>query len=381
MKRYITTLALALAVIATAGAKKVFKLQGILASEIGDADCLIFIADEECRFPEEPTETLTVKKGKFAYSVKLDSPRSGRLVVTKGDEFKRQYIITIVPGETAKMTVNQRNVEIDGTEFYKQEKAFDDFYSKQLEAIQQIMKDFNASSDEEAKGELRQKFNACREEAERQLDEYLCDHADEEGAIIAAINVRGGVRNNYDKASETVKNGRFSKYFASLLAEEKVRAEVREAAEKAAKEAEKKSAEGEMFVDFEAEYNGKVYKLSDYVGRGKYVLVDFWASWCGPCRAEIPVIKEVYSKYKGDNFEVLGVATWDKPEDTLRAIEELGIEYPQMMNAQKAGSDAYGIQGIPQIILFGPDGEVLKRNLRGENIEKEVSERLAVASN
>ena len=134
------------------------------------------------------------------------------------------------------------------------------------------------------------------------------------------------------------------------------------------------TSEGKMFKDFSAEYEGKVTKLSDYVGKGKYVLVDFWASWCGPCRAEIPNLIEVYNKYKGDKFEVLGVATWDQPADTKKAIKELKIPYPQMLNAQKAGSDAYGIEGIPQIILFGPDGKIVKRNLRGAAIEKLVSE-------
>lgn len=139
----------------------------------------------------------------------------------------------------------------------------------------------------------------------------------------------------------------------------------------------KKSAEGQKFIDFEAEYEGKVQRLSDYVGKGKLVLVDFWASWCGPCRQEIPNIKAVYEKYGGEKLEVVGVATWDEPEATLQAIKEEGITYPQIINAQQAGSDAYSIQGIPEIILFGPDGTILKRGLRGENIEKAISEALS----
>ena len=131
-----------------------------------------------------------------------------------------------------------------------------------------------------------------------------------------------------------------------------------------------------MFTDFEAEYEGQVQKLSDYVGKGKYVLVDFWASWCGPCRREIPTIIELYDKYAGENFEVLGVATWDQPDDTKKAMEELGIKYPQIMNAQKAGSDAYNIEGIPEIILFAPDGTIVKRGLRGESMVKAVEEAL-----
>ncbi len=132
--------------------------------------------------------------------------------------------------------------------------------------------------------------------------------------------------------------------------------------------------EGKMFTDFEATYEGKTTRLSDYVGKGQYVLVDFWASWCGPCRHEIPNLKKIYEQYKSDKFTVLGVATWDEPANTLKAIEEDGVTYPQMLNAQKAGSDAYAIDGIPEIILFGPDGTILKRGLRGEEIEKVVKE-------
>ncbi len=136
------------------------------------------------------------------------------------------------------------------------------------------------------------------------------------------------------------------------------------------------SRPGKMFIDFEAEYDGQVQHFSDYVGKGKYVIADFWASWCGPCRREIPGLINVYNTYKGDDFEVVGVATWDQPEKTLQAIEELGIPYPQILNAQRAGSDAYNIEGIPEIILFGPDGTILQRGLRGDAIEEAVREAL-----
>ncbi len=148
-------------------------------------------------------------------------------------------------------------------------------------------------------------------------------------------------------------------------------------AKKVGWEAKAKTSAGQMFTDFEVEYDGKVTKLSDYVGKGKYILADFWASWCGPCRRAIPLIKELYDKYHGDKFDVLGIATWDKPEDTFKAIEEEQIAWPQIINAQKIASDAYGVQGIPQIILFAPDGTIVARDLRGEALKAAVEKAMA----
>jgi len=132
--------------------------------------------------------------------------------------------------------------------------------------------------------------------------------------------------------------------------------------------------EGCKFVDFAVEYDGKTTRLSDYVGRGKYVLVDFWGSWCGACKYEIPSIISAYNKYKSKGLEVVGIAVWDKPEDTLKAIDEMQIPYPQILNTQKIATDLYGIKGIPETILFSPDGTILARGLRGKDIDKKLKE-------
>jgi len=130
--------------------------------------------------------------------------------------------------------------------------------------------------------------------------------------------------------------------------------------------------EGEMFKDFAVEYNGKTTRLSDYVGRGKYVLVDFWASWCGPCRQEIPNLIALYEKYKDKEFLVLGVAVQDKIEDSQKAIAEMQTPYPQILNSEKIATNIYGIDALPETILFAPDGTIIARGLHGKDIENQL---------
>ena len=121
--------------------------------------------------------------------------------------------------------------------------------------------------------------------------------------------------------------------------------------------------------------NGKDLALSSF--RGKVVLIDFWASWCGPCRKELPNVKRCYEKYKSKGFEIYGVSL-DKERDAwIEAISEEGLTWPQVSDLKFWQSEAvaiYAIESIPFTVLIGKDGKILATDLRGADLDKKLAE-------
>ena len=120
--------------------------------------------------------------------------------------------------------------------------------------------------------------------------------------------------------------------------------------------------------------DGSEAKLSELLQDKEVVVLNIFASWCGPCKAEMPYIKKTWEDFAGDRFDVVSVAVSDKREDTVKALEKLDMPWHQILDAQKIPSELYGVNAIPHLILFAPDGTILKRGLRGEQIYSTVAE-------
>ncbi|MBB6271885.1 peroxiredoxin [Pedobacter cryoconitis] len=129
-----------------------------------------------------------------------------------------------------------------------------------------------------------------------------------------------------------------------------------------------------MAPDFtQNDVNENPIKLSSF--KGKFVLIDFWASWCKPCRAENPNVIKAYAKYKDKNFEILGVSLDEETGKTawIEAIKKDGITWPQVSDLKGWKNEAaklYAIKSIPQNFLIDPSGKIIATNLRGEELEK-----------
>lgn len=140
-------------------------------------------------------------------------------------------------------------------------------------------------------------------------------------------------------------------------------------------------AVGNPFVDFEMETpDGTTRRLSDFAGQGKVVILDFWASWCGPCRRFAPTLVSLYDKYRGQGLEIVGVSLDSDSATWVNAIGALGLAWPQLSDLKgwrcSAAAD-YAVRSIPSTFIIGADGTILARNPKEEAYAEAIEEALA----
>ncbi len=264
----------------------------------------------------------------------------------------------------SKAKITGTKINIDYQDYQAYVKPSSDKYQALMAEYNKATKEQRASK--EFDDDFEKKYDAVEKEQQDASKAYVQSHPGSY-ASLQALNAAGGPYTEYaeiyplfSKLTPAVQNTAAGKAYAARL--EKLKA----------------VAIGAQAPDFaQADTSGNLVKLSSL--RGKYLLVDFWASWCGPCRQENPNVVKAYNQYKDKGFAVLGVSLdrTGAKEKWLKAIHDDKLYWTQVSDLKFWGNEAaqlYGVQAIPQNFLLDPSGKIIGKNLRGDDLENKLSE-------
>jgi len=334
----IKTLGIALAMTATATTAGNYKVTLPMTDD--DEGAMAYLVDYD---NGAKIDSVLVEDGAAVFVGKIEAPVMARITV----DGARKALFFLEPAE---ITIDMKNGMASGGDLNTR---FNDFQNR----VGDLAKQYKAAEND-----------ATRDEIQGQYDKLINDE------LMANIDNPYGLMIFMEKAYD----------FAPAELEEFVAKHpslgksVRVSKLIAANKRKMATSVGQKFADFEIEYEGVKHRLSDVVGKGDYVLVDFWASWCGPCIRQTEVLKEIYKAYKDKGLKVLGVAVWDEPENTKDAIVRHQLPWESWLNGGNIPTDIYGISGIPCIILFGPDGTILSRDKQSEELVADVAKYMNV---
>ena len=214
------------------------------------------------------------------------------------------------------------------------------------------------------------------------------------GLMIAVMKMMEGVEKVFKEERETLIPVAFIDEYQQVLGQEKfdsviatkpawinhpiAKSQVEYFAQQKAVEAKKNAYVGKQFTDLEeADADGKMHKLSEYVGKGKWVLVDFWASWCGPCMQEMPNVVAAYEKYHAKGFDVVGLSFDNKKEPWLKAIADQKMPWTHLSDLKgwrTVASSVYDVNSIPDNLLIDPQGKIVARGLRAQALQDKLKQ-------
>lgn len=324
------------------------------------------------------TDSVMLKKGQFSFSGKLSSPVQAYITlkhdtITRGRYAPQDYLSLFIENSaitvTAKDSVSNAVVKGSATnDDDKKLRAWQRPYKKVADSITAVYMAKTPAQQKDSLflASLRPRMRWSQENYDSVNRAFIAAYPDSYISLLTFKQVELAYNFNPDTAA--VKFAKLPARLRESAAGKKIAAAI---------ETGKKTNTGVVAMDFtEMDTTGAPVKLSDY--RGKYVLVDFWASWCKPCRAENPNLLKAYNKFRSKNFTILGVSLDDKDarKAWLHAVKQDGLPWTQVseLNGFKAKSAVlYGVSAIPTNFLIDPSGKIIARNLRGEELEKKLS--------
>jgi thiol-disulfide isomerase/thioredoxin len=333
---------------------------------------------------EWKTDSVKPSNGSYSFAGKLEEPTRASLRVRYMESEPGKKVPMVSRRDMASFFIQPGKIKVNSADSFSNVKVKGSAAQTEYLKLQEKTKPYNDKT--EPLYALYSQFNRSKENAARDRVEHMIDSIEKQ----MSDDVYGNyVKNNPNSPIAMYALQQFAGWdinpdlveplFVSLPEATRNMPSAIDFKEKV--DIAKKTGVGKIAMDFtQNDTLGVPVSLSSL--RGKYVLVDFWASWCGPCRAENPNVVKVFEKYKEKGFHIIGVSL-DRPgqkEKWLKAIHDDGLAWTQVSDLQFWNNEVaklYGIQAIPQNLLLDPEGRIIAKNVRGEELDQKVGDAIA----